>query len=98
MRSARSASSSTCGRAGARSRPAAAAAERYLGVARDLARESDWARDPDTSFEVLAQSAECGYSSRRYDDALAFLDDLARRPLSPLQHGRVAARRTSIYA
>jgi hypothetical protein len=77
---------------------AAAAAECYLVVARELLREDDWNHSPDTSFEVLAQSAECAFSSQRYDDALAFLDELEPRTISPLQHGRIAARRTSIYA
>jgi serine/threonine protein kinase len=77
---------------------AAGAAERYLSEGRSLLRDTDWTRDPATCFEVQAQSAECAFSSRRYDAALAFLDGLEPRQLAPLQRGRVAARRTSIYA
>jgi hypothetical protein len=78
---------------------AAAAAEPYLARARELFVDSDWARDPTGSFELFVLSADRSTSGRQYDQALAFLDLLDRRPaLSRLDRARIAARRTAIYS
>jgi histidine kinase len=77
---------------------AAATAEGYLSVARDLFGEQEWTSEHVLGFELLLSSAECALLRRDFEAALATLDELDQRSPSVLEATNVAMKRIQVKA
>jgi histidine kinase len=77
---------------------AASTSESYLGVARGLFREADWADEHDLGFELLLSSAESGLLRRDFPGVLALLDELERRSRSLRETMSVDLKRIQVRA
>ncbi len=75
----------------------AAAARRYLAVARALLRDDQWESRRKETFSILLLSAHCAYLNGDVGAAEALLGDLQARQLSQIELARVRARRSEMY-
>ncbi len=77
---------------------AAATAEGYFAVARELFSEEDWTQEHALGFELHLSSAEGALIRRDFTGAMALLDELDRRSPSPLEATEIAVKRIQVQA
>jgi hypothetical protein len=77
---------------------AAALAEKFLQVARQLFQPEDWSKQRALGFGVFLRSVESALLRGDYASALALADVLEHRNLSPLEFAQIAARRIQVLA